>query len=79
MNCVFEKFFLPYAIKEWHKLDPEIRNAKKYTVFQKMLLNFIRHIGNSTYKICDSLGINLLIRLPLCFSHLSKHKTLLTH
>ena len=71
--------FLPYAIKEWNKLDPEIRNAKKYAVFQKMLLNFIRPIGNSTYKICDSLGINLLIRLPLCFSHLSKHITLLTH
>ena len=70
--------FLPYAIKEWNKLDPEIRNAKQYAVFQKMLLNFIRPIGNSTYKICDSLGINLLIRLPLCFSHLSKHITLLT-
>ena len=39
-----------------------------------MLLNFTRHIGNSTYKIYDSLGIILLTRLRLGFSHFSEHK-----
>ena len=35
-----------------------------------MLLNFIRPIGNSTHKIYDLLGIKLLTRLRLGFSHL---------
>ena len=39
-----------------------------------MLLNFIRPIGNSTYKICDPSGIKLLTRLRLGFSRLSEHK-----
>ena len=39
-----------------------------------MLLKFIRAIGNSTYKIYDPLGIKLLTRLQLGFSHLSEHK-----
>ena len=36
---------LLYAIKEWNKLDPEIRNAKTYASFQIMVLNLIRPIG----------------------------------
>ena len=82
-RCIYEPFyrtvsfknsFLPYAIKEWNKLDSKIRNTKTYASFQKMLLNFIRSIGNSTHKIHDPLGIKLLNRLWLGFSHLSEHK-----
>ena len=65
---------LPYAINEWNKLDPEIRNAETYASFRKMFLNFIKPTGNSTYKIYDLLGIKLLTRLRLGFSHLSEHK-----
>ena len=39
-----------------------------------MLLNFIRTIENSTYKIYDPLGIKLLTRLRLGLSYLSEHK-----
>ena len=82
-GCVYEPFcrtvslkkiFLPCAMKEWNKLDSEIRNAETYASFRKMLLNFTRPIGNSTYKIYDPLGIKLLTRLRLGFSHLSEHK-----
>ena len=82
-GCIYEPFywtmsfknsFLLYAIKEWNKLDPEIRNAETYAFFRKMLLNFITPTGNSTYKIYDSLGIKLLTRLRFGFSHLSEHK-----
>ena len=69
-----KKIFLPWAIKEWNKLDSDIRNAKTYASFRKMLLNFIRPIGNSTYKIYEPLRIKLLTRLRLGFSHLSEHK-----
>ena len=70
----FKNSFLPYAIKEWNKLDPEIRNAETYASFRKIPLNFIRPTGNKTYKIYDPLGIKLLTRLRLGFSHLSEHK-----
>ena len=56
----FKNWFLPYAKEEWNKLDSEIRNAKTKASFRKMLLNFIRPIGNSTYKIYDPLAIKLL-------------------
>ena len=70
----FKNHFLPYAQKEWSKLDPEIRNAETYASFRKMLQNFLRPTGNGTYKIYDPLGIKLLTRLRLGFSYLSEHK-----
>ena len=70
----FKNYFLLYAIKEWNKLDSEIRNAETYASFQKMLLNFTRPIGSNTYKIYDSVGMKLLTRLRLGFSHLPEHK-----
>ena len=70
----FKISFLPYPVKEWNKLDPKIRNAQTYASFRKMLRNFIIPKGNSTYKIYDPLGIKLLTRLQLGFSHLSQHK-----
>ena len=73
-GCIYEPFcgivsfknsFLPYAIKEWNKLRSEIRSTETYVFFRKMLLNFIRPIGNSTDKIYDPLGIKLLTRSRL--------------
>ena len=63
----FKNSFLPYAIKEWSKLDSEIRNAETYASFRKMLLNFIRPTGNSTYKIYDPPGIKLLTKCEAWF------------
>ena len=68
------KFFLPYAIKEWNKLDPKITNAETYLSFQNMLLNFIRPTRKSTYQTYDPLRIKLLTRLRLGFSYLAEHK-----
>ena len=56
----FKNHFLPYAIKEWSKLDAEIRNAETYASFRKMLQNFLRPTGKATYKIYDPLGVKLL-------------------
>ena len=78
----FENSFLPYAIKEWNKLNPENRNVETYASFQKMLLNFVRPIGNSIYKLDDLPGIKPLTRLRLGFRYLLQQNldiTLLTH
>ena len=69
-----KNYFLPHTIKEWNKLGSEIRNAETYDSFRKMLLNFRRPIGSSTYKIYDPLGIKLLSRIRFGFSYLSGHK-----
>ena len=82
-GCIYEPFcqtmlfknsFLWYAMKEWNKLDPNIRNAETYAYFRKMHLSFIRPKGNIACKIYDPLGTKLLTRLQLGLSHLSKHK-----
>ena len=57
-------------MKKSNKLDPEIKNAETIVAFRKMLLDFIRPTGSSTYKLYDPLGIKLLTRLRLGFSHL---------
>ena len=75
--CRFELFqnsFLPFTISEWNKLDPDVRNAETYSLFRKNLLAFIRPIENSIYSIYDPLGIKLLHRLRLGFSHLREYK-----
>ena len=43
-------------------------------MFRKKLLTFIRPLGNDTYGIYDPLGVTLLNRLCLGFSHLREHK-----
>ena len=53
----------PYAIKEWNKLDAEIRNAETCASFRKMLLKSIRPTG-----------IKPLTILRLGFSYISDHK-----
>ena len=70
----FRNSFLPYPMKEWNKLVPEIRNAETYASFRKMPLHFKRPTGNTTYKIYYLLRIKLLTRLQLGFSHLSEHE-----
>ena len=68
-GCIYEPFCrtvsiknssLRYAMKNWNKLDPEITTAETYDSFRKMLLNFIRATGNSTFKIYDTLGMKRL-------------------
>ena len=63
--------FLPYEIREWNKLDRKIRKIGTYASVRKMSLNFIRPTGKSIF---DLLGIKLLTRLLLGFSHLSEQK-----
>ena len=43
-------------------------------MFRKKLLTFIRPLGNETCGIYDPLGVRLLNRLHLDFSHIRKHK-----
>ena len=71
---VFENYFFPCCIKEWLKLGDEIRSIESSKQFKKTILDFIRSKENSIYAIHNILGLKLLTRLRLNFSHLSEHK-----
>ena len=66
--------FVPCVIGEWSKLNPEIRRSASYNIFRKSLLNFTRPRESKVYNINDTIGINLITRLRLGFSHLREHK-----
>ena len=70
----FQNSFLPYAMKEWNKLDPDKRSCQSYESFRKALQNFIRPSENKIFNIHDHVGTKLLTRLRLGLSHLREHK-----
>ena len=68
----FKKYFFPYSINEWNNLTVEIRNAKSINIFKKSIINEKQE--NSLFSVYDPLGVKLLTRLRLQFSHLNEHK-----
>ena len=66
--------FFPSVISEWNKLDLEICNSASLEIFKKYLLNFIRLNSNCVFNINNPLGLRLLTRLRIGFSHLKEHK-----
>ena len=70
----FKNSFFPCVIGEWNKQILEIRRSGSYGIFQKSLLNFIRQTASKVYSIDDTIGIKLITRLHLGFSHLREQK-----
>ena len=76
-NCRTECFkysFFPSTLKEWFRLDINIRNAESISLFKSRLLSFIRPNQSNIYNIFDPIGFKLLTCLRLGLSHLSEHK-----
>ena len=70
----FKNYFFPSVISEWNKLDLEIRNSASLEIFKKHLLNFIRPNSNNVFNINNPLGLKLLTRLRIGFSHLKEYR-----
>ena len=70
----FKNSFIPNVIYEWNKLDPDICSSASYNLFLNTLLKFIRPLQRKMFSINDSVGVKLLTRLRLGFSHLREHK-----
>ena len=73
---ILRTLFYHNTVNEWNKLDPEIRRINSYVEFRRKLLSFVRTTENKTFGINYSLGIKLLSRLRIDFSHLNEHNTL---
>ena len=69
----FSKTFFSYCIDEWNKLNPEIINAKSIYKFKKSVVT--EKLENSLYNVHDPVGVKLLSRLRLKFTHLNEHKS----
>ena len=75
-SCRTESFkhsFFPFCVREWNKLDNTIRDAESIKQFKSMLKNFFSLNQRSLFSIHDPVGVKLLTRLWLQFSHLNKH------
>ena len=70
----FKNSFFPSVISEWNKLDIEICNSASLEIFKKHLLNFIRPNSSNVFNINKPLGLKLLTRLRIGFSHLKEQK-----
>ena len=66
----FKNSFIPNVIHEWNKLDPDICSSASYNLFRNTLLKFIRPLQRKMFSINDLVGVKLLTRLRLGFSHL---------
>ena len=70
----FNNSFFPSVISEWNKLELEIRRSGSLEIFKKHLLNFIRPNSSNVFNINNPLGLKLLARFRIGFSHFKEHK-----
>ena len=70
----FKNSFFPYCLNEWNNLGPELKTSISVSKFKKGLHAFIPPKMCPVYKIHDPLGLKLLTRLRVNFSHLREHK-----
>ena len=62
--------YFPPAIKEWNRLDIDIRKSDSISIFKKRVLSFIKPLPNKVSSSRNSQGLKLLTRLRLGLSHL---------
>ena len=70
----FKFSFFPSTLKDWFNLDSSIRNLESLAIFKTRLLSLICPFQSNVYNIFDPIGLKLLTRLRLGFSHLNEHK-----
>ena len=70
----FQNTFFPNSVSQWNQLQPDIRNSTSPSIFRNALFKLVKTPENSIYNIHDALGIKLITRLCLDFSHLREHK-----
>ena len=73
-TVLFQNSFFPNSVREWNQLNSDIRNTASQSIFRKALFKLVKPLENSVYNIHDALGIKLITRLRLGFSHLREHK-----
>ena len=60
----FKNSFFPLTIREWNRIDLDIRKST-HSVFRQYLLKVIWPQPSVTFNVCKFTGLQLLIRLRL--------------
>ena len=60
-------------MREWNRLSTKICNSTSCQQFRKSLLSFIKPTCSSLFSVHHPVGLKLLVRLRLGFSHLHEH------
>ena len=68
----FKDTFFSSTIKEWSKLNSNIRSSPADKLSKKRILEFIRSRPNSILNVPDSSGLNFVTRLHVSLSYLHK-------
>ena len=68
----FKYSFFPSTLRDWFDIDENIRNSEPISIFKNRLLTFIRPAQKSIFNIFDPIGLKLLTRLRLEFTHLNE-------
>ena len=71
---VFQNSYFPVTIKEWNRLDIDIRKSDSISILKKRILSSIRPLPNKVSNSGNPQGFKLLTRLRLDLSHLRYHK-----
>ena len=74
MTQGYRDSYYPYCLREWNKLDPSVRSIDSPSKFKAELIKRLKPPKRSVFKISDIVGVRLLPRLRLGFSHLQEHK-----
>ena len=60
---LFQNSYFPAAIKEWNRLDIDIRKSDSISIFKKRILSFIRPLPNKVSNSHNPKGLKLLTSL----------------
>ena len=73
-SSTYRLTFFPSTIRDWNRLDKEIREAKSKNIFKKRILNKIRPKKDAYFGIRDHNHIRYLTMLRVGLSPLRAHK-----
>ena len=70
----FKRSFFPFCVNKWYKLDSSLREVKSMKHLRFMFKEFFNLKQKFLFAIHDSVGVKLLSKLRVKFSHLNEHK-----
>ena len=70
----FQATFFPYSVSKLNELDHNKKNLPSIGSFKNAILRFIRPSPSPVFDIVYPLGVMLLTRQRIDFSHLREHK-----
>ena len=68
------KYYFPYTILQWNKLDMQMRRSESFLSFKNFLLKIGQPTAKPAYNIHNSIGMKFLTRSRLGLSHFKEHK-----